>query len=396
MSASNLNRRTILRSGAAAALAGSGIGLALAQAPVIKMGVIGPLTGPGAAWGLCSAEGMMIAADEANAEGGLLVGGTRYRIDVTAYDDRYRAAEALSAYNRLVQQDGAKYLMITSSASALALKESIEKDGVVGFTAAFSRKVFDQNTRYMYRIYTTPNEYGPPMIAWARKRFASIARPKVVILNPNDETGWDVGEMEKREFAAKGFEVVAAETYERDVKEFQPMLARVLARKPDLIELGASLPATSGLIVRQARELGFEGHFIKVGGSAMQGIIDTAGAKPAEGLICMTQADMQNEAFLRIAKAYQARRGHLPNESLVSVYDAAKVMHAAIVRGGAPNDTTKFGAALPRVLPMKSLQGDTLSLTGKDNYGTDSQLKSTLLVGEIRSGKPVVLERIET
>ena len=51
---------------------------------------------------------------------------------------------------------------------------------------------------------------------------------------------------------------------------------------------GTASPATVGLIVRQARELGYKGRFIKTGGPGWQEILDGAGSKESvEGMIGM-------------------------------------------------------------------------------------------------------------
>ena len=110
---------TLLKSLAVAACLCAGL-LPGANAQTVKIGVIAALTGGGAPWGLAAAEGVKIVASEINAQGGLDVGGTKQRVEVIAYDDQYKAADALAAYNRLVNQDGAKYVFILSSASALA------------------------------------------------------------------------------------------------------------------------------------------------------------------------------------------------------------------------------------------------------------------------------------
>ncbi len=55
------------------AAASFGVPSALAH-DVLKIGVVGPMTGPGAQWGLAAAGGVQIAAKEVNDKGGLKVG----------------------------------------------------------------------------------------------------------------------------------------------------------------------------------------------------------------------------------------------------------------------------------------------------------------------------------
>ena len=94
---------------AAIMVALAGVSSAFAQ-DTIKLGVIGPMTGPGAQWGLAAVGGVQIAAKEVNDKGGLKVGDKTYRVEVIPYDEQYKAAVAISAMQRLVNQDGIKFV----------------------------------------------------------------------------------------------------------------------------------------------------------------------------------------------------------------------------------------------------------------------------------------------
>src|SRR5271167_1458754 len=107
-----------------------------ASAETLKIGLIAPLTGGGAPWGVAEAEATKILASEINAKGGLDVGGKTYQVDVIAYDDQYKAADAVAAYNRLINKDGVKYMIILSSPSTMALKENIQGDEVLALTSS--------------------------------------------------------------------------------------------------------------------------------------------------------------------------------------------------------------------------------------------------------------------
>lgn len=359
-------------------------------AETIKVGVISALTGPGAPWGIAAAEGARIAAEEANANGGIGLGGKKARVEVIAYDDQYRTADAVAAFNRLVNQDQVKFVIILSSAATMALREPVLDNKVIGLSSAYTRKALDKANPYMLRIYSTPHEYVPSMIDWLKANHPGAKR--VAIVNPNDETGWDQTELGERVFKEKGFEVVGKELYERSLRDFQPMLTKLIGLKPDVLELGGTPPATAGLIVRQARELGYAGLIFKTGGAGPRDIVAAAGAQAAEGVINMLYADPANEGYKRIAAAYQRRTGHVPNEILVSYYDGAKALLRAIETAGT-TDTTKVLAAFPKALPMPSVQGDTLTLGGKEVYGADLQIETVNYIGVIRNGEPVALGR---
>jgi len=43
--------------------------------------------------------------DEINAQGGILLGGERRKVNVVYYDDKYQGSDALDVANRLINQD---------------------------------------------------------------------------------------------------------------------------------------------------------------------------------------------------------------------------------------------------------------------------------------------------
>ncbi|MCO5072198.1 MAG: ABC transporter substrate-binding protein [Rhizobiaceae bacterium] len=364
----------------------------LVHAETLKVGVIAPLTGGGAPWGMAAKGGVEIAAKELNEKGGLKVGDTTHDIEVISYDDKYAAADAVAAYNRLVNQDGAKYVVLVTSAATMALKQTIEDDDVLAFTASYTIQALDANSHHMVRLYSPPADYVPSFVSWMKD---NLKERKVVIVNPNDETGWDQTKLFKSEFQKSGFEVVGEELFERGQTDFTPMLTKIKSLNPEIVEIGGTPPATAGLIVRQARELGYTGLFTKMGGAGPHDIVAAAGKQASEGIINMLYANPADAGFQTLREKYKANEGHDPNEIIVSFYDAANVLFDAIKAGGNADDPEAARAALPGIMPVKSIQGDELTLGGKDRYGVDAQIMSVNYIGEIKDGEPVVIGKTE-
>lgn len=375
-----------------------GIGLAGglatgAIAQTLKIGVIGALTGPGAPWGMAAVSGPKVLAAEINAKGGLDVGGKKYQVEVIAYDDQYKAADAVAAYNRLVKQDGVKYIVVMTSASTLAIKQSVEDDKVIALTSSVTEKAFDDKTKYMFRLYSPPNHFLTPLSAWMR---TNLKEKRIVIVNPNDETGWAQAKQSQEVYKKDGFEVLGSELYERTTKDFQPVLTKVIGMKPEIIDLSTAPPATAGLIVRQARELGFKGVFVQTGAGGTKEIVAGAGKEAAEGTINVLYADPANAGYQQLVAGYKKLNGgQEPNNIVVAFYDATNVLLRAIQKAGTVTDTDKVVAAFAQALPMKSLQGDELTLGGKATIGADRQIMTVNYIGMIKNGEPVILGKLK-
>lgn len=356
-----------------------------ARAQTLKFGIIAPMTGPGALWGMAAKMAGEIAAADVNAKGGLEVGGKKYQVGIITYDDQYKAAEAVAAYTRLQTQDGVKYVVIATAAPTLALKQSIEDDKVIGLTTSYTPAAIDEKTRFMFRAYSTAADFLPSYVEWMRN---NIPEKRMATVNPNDETGWAQRSVTERWYKEKGFEVVGGELYERSIKDFAPIMTKILALKPDVIDLGASAPASAGLIVRTARELGFKGRFVQTGGAGWAAVVETAGKEAAEGMVNVLYADPANPGYRRLVEEYKKRVGQEPNEIIAPYYDAFSVLMRAIQLAGDVNDTTKVAAAFKQALPMPSVQGDEMTYEFQ-------QIRTYDFVGVVRDGKPVVAGKVK-
>lgn len=374
----------------AATVGGLSLPSAFAQ-DSLKIGVIGPMTGPGAQWGLAAAGGVQIAAAEVNAKGGLKVGDKTYRVEVIPYDEQYRAAVAISAMQRLVNQDGVKFVFgPVSSAGTLAIMDISRDTKTIGVTGAYSSKALDPSNPYMFRVYSAASDFAEPMVKWFKKNLPDSAK-RVAIVNPNDETGWDSDKLLTELYAKYGYTVVAKELYERSVRDYIPILTKILAEKPDLLDVGTAPPASAGLIVRQARELGYKGTIVKIGGSGPRQIVEGAGKEAAEGVINYIPADEQNPAYQRLAADYKKMSGNDMNPLLVNWYDGAYILMGAIQQAGTVSDTDKVRQAFPKVLPYKSVLGGTIKLGGKELYGINNAFLTPNYIGVIKNGDVVAV-----
>ena len=369
-----------------------GVPIGAAAAETLKVGVIAPLTGAGAQWGMAAAEAVKIAASGANARGGIDIAGTKYEVEVIAYDDQYKAADALAAYNRLVNQDEAKYIVVSTSPATLALAPNVENDGVLMLSSAGVEKAVDPNSGYIIRILSILRDYVPPMIAWVKD---NTDTKSVVILNPNDKSGWYSTQVSEAAYKANGFDVMSTEVFERSQKDFQPLLTKVVAMHPDIIELASCPPATAGLIVRQARELGYKGLFVKDAGAATKEIIETAGKEGAEGLISLHYANPSSQGYQGVAAQYKEQVGHAPDDLFIAYYDATNILFAAMEKAGEIEQPAKVAAAVPEVLPWKGVQGDELTIGGHGGPGDDNQIMTYSYISVVKDGAPVIVDKVK-
>lgn len=368
-------------------------GGAAAQSDVLRIGVVSALSGPGSEWGLAQDGAAKIVAMEANANGGLKVGAKTYKVEVISYDDQYKAALGVTAATRLIEQDKVKLVVgPMGSASVLAVRPLLEKNRIVAILGAYSEKALDSTTKYTFRGFPTQVEFAGPIVDWLKKNKPELKT--VADLEPNDETGWFSQKLIKDRYERAGYRIVSSELYERSLRDFQPVLTRVLATKPDIIELGTTPPGTAGLIIRQARELGFKGQFVKIGGPGVPQIVAAAGKEFAEGLICYAAADTTTPAYKDLEARYAKVLKPPMNEFTVYFYDAVRMMLDAVQAAGTVDDTDRIAAELERIREYKGLQG-TIRWGGQQTYGTNHQILTPTFIGMIKDGQQAIIGRMD-
>src|ERR1051326_4922106 len=241
------------------AITASGAGQVSAADNVIKFGIATPLSGPAAAWGIPHKQAIELVFDEVNSQGGLEVGGKKYKLEVVAYDHKYVIAEGVATVNRLIAKDGVKYISILGGAVAKANEEAINESGSLGLTLAYAEGLVSPKNALTFQCFPAPPE-TTTFWKWIKERHPQIKR--IASIAPNDDTGWWSVKVETTYVQKLGYDVVAKEYFERVMTDFNPILLRLLAQKPDAISVMASPAGSVGLIVKQARELGFRGRFV--------------------------------------------------------------------------------------------------------------------------------------
>lgn len=374
-----------------AALAFGLAGAAQAQ-DVIKIGGIGPLSGGGTAWGLAAQRGIEMAVEDLNAAGGAKVGGKSYKYELVMYDDQYTGNGGKAAAERLVNQDKVSFVIgPVGSPPALGTISVTNPAKVVALTNGYAPQILKNDTKdpYNFRIYNTNLEFGPPIIKWLKENRPAIK--KVGILAPNDAVGQSVATALAEDYRKQGFEV-ALDFFERGVKEFTPLILRMMAQhKVDAFEFDGNSPGDCGLMLKQIRQAGFKGHVMQVGGPAIDEIMEIAGPA-AEGYMSYDIYDWESAPGQKIKAAYEKKYGKgIINAFVPYFYHATLLLNEAIKKADSI-DTTKVRDALQKTDGFDGgVLGGPIKWSGKELYGVNHQMLNPYYFSEVKGGKIVKL-----
>jgi branched-chain amino acid transport system substrate-binding protein len=378
-----LTRRIVLGAAAVSLVAGP----AMAQ-ETLKIGAIGSLSGGGTAWGLAIKRGAEIAVDEVNAAGGLKVGDKTFKVELVMYDDQYTGQGGRTAAERLVYQDKVKYIVgPIGSNPVLSTIEVSTPQKVLVVSNGYTPKILqnDHKASYNFRFTLTNLEFAPNMMKWVKE---NLKVTKVGILVPNDAIGQSVAPPLVKLYKDNGIETVV-DFYERGSKEFSPLITRMMAAGIDGFDMNFNAPGEAGLMLKQARQIGFDKQIFQMGGPSVPEIIEVAG-KQAEGFVSYEMFDFEAPTAQPFVKAYGAKYGAgIINSQTPAFYNATKILFEAIRRAGTADDTTKVRDAMEKLEGYDAGIYGPVRWTGNAIYGVNHQLALPFYVVEVKNGKPV-------
>jgi len=376
------------------ALAVVGTGPAAAAEKTLAIGLLGPLSGGAASYGVELQRGAEMRADEINKAGGLKIGGDVYKIKLVAYDHKAQAADAATATNKLVFQDKVKYIIGNAVGATCNAAQTITEPNKVmfGFVCWGTANLAPEKP-YSFRSMLSQWELAEPFYRWVKENHPKVKR--VAVISPNDTSGKDTNTAVVKALKGLAFEVTSDEYYERGTKDFYPVLTKLLAQKPDMIDVAAAPAGEAGLILKQAMELGFKGAKGWTAGTNPFTIIGVAGREAAEGVWSPANINVKSEhvnsAVRKFGEAYEKRYGEVPGVIAVANYAAFYVFTQAMQRAGS--------AETDRVLEVLTKERfetvwGPLVIGGKETYGIDRQFLYPLVISEVRGGEIVDLAQV--
>ena len=269
----------------ALALAGLAATQAQAQNPApqgvskteILIGSIQDLSGPVAAFGKQSRNGMQLRVDEINEQGG--INGRKLKLLVE--DNGYDPKRAVLAAQKLVNQDKI-FLMaghIGTAHNNAAMPVQFEKNVINFLPITAAREMYEPFHRLKYSFAATYyDQIRTALPSLVKEKGAK----KVCTMYQDDEFGLEV--MRGAEAALKGLnmELVEKTSYKRGATDFSSQVAKMKAGGCDLVVLGTIIRETIGAI-GESRKTGFNPTFLGSSASYTD-LIHKLGGKPMDGL----------------------------------------------------------------------------------------------------------------
>lgn len=349
----------------------------------IKIGGLAPLTGDVSVYGVAVDNGVKMAVEEINADGGVL----GKQIEYIVYDEKGDATEAVNAYNKLVQSDNVVAIIgDVTSKPTLAVAQQAAKDKIPLITASGTAENITQAGENIFRACFIDPFQGELMASYASKKLEK--KTAAIIYNISDD--YSKGLYEAFEAAAGdlGIEVVQVEGYGKGTVDFKAQLTNIKSKNPDVIFLPVYYQDVA-LIAVQAKELGIEAQFLGADGwDGVIGQVDESNMDAVNGAYFCSQYSAQSDdpnlqAFL---SKYKETYGMDASQFAVLGYDAMKMLAQAISEAGS-TDSAAITSAMAAI--------DFTGLTGHMTFDENRNPVKSAAITQIDNGEYKFIEYYE-
>ena len=255
-----------------------------AQEQVIKIGHIGPVSGPQAHFGKDDENGVRMAIDDLNAKG-IQIGGKKVKFQIVAEDDAADPKQGTAASQKLCDEKVAGAVTFVNSGVAIPSSKVFHDCGIPMITgAATNPDLTKPGWNTTYRVIANDNALGA---ALANYTAHTLKLKSVAVIDDRTPYGQGLATVYQQNAEKLGIKVVANEFTNDKATDFQAILTSIKAKKPDAIFYGG-MYGQAGPMLRQMQQLGM-GKTKLFGGDGiciMELAKLAAGAKTLENVVC--------------------------------------------------------------------------------------------------------------
>lgn len=381
-----LNRRSFLVGAAAlgstVALAGCSSGGSddgsADDGKTFKIGVIGPLTGAAATYGVSAEKGAKLAAKDFSTKD--------LKLSLKSEDDVADGEKAVNAFNTLLDWGMQALVGPTTTGASVAVAAECGNDPeTFMITPSASSEDVTKGKDCVFQVcFTDPNQ-GVNAAKFLAEKYAD--EKFVLFYNSGDAYSSGIADSFKAQAAKSKLEIVDEETFKDDsATSFTNQLTK--AKQAGATMIFAPIYYTpASVLLKNAKDMGYD---VKMMGcDGMDGILGVEGfdTSLAEGLLLMTPFSADDEKNADFVNAYKDKYGDTPDQFAADAYDGVHAVVEALKEAGlgVDADPTEVAEKLPEAMRNITVDG----LTGKLSWNDKGQVQKDPTAYVITDGKYV-------
>lgn len=353
----------------------------------IKVGLNYELSGGVATYGQGLTEGIELAIEEINKNGGVL----GKQIEAIKVDNKSEDTEAANVSTRLATRDKVVALLgpatsgNTKAATPAAMQNKIP---LISASATADDITVDSNGNVREFIFKTCFSDSFQGIMMANFAFNDLGLKNAAILSDTtSDYAKGLSKNFQETYASLGGTVLAEEAYQAKDTDFKAVLTNIKSLNPEVLFVPGYYEEV-GLIVRQARELGLNIPILGADGYESPKLTDIAGKDVLNDVYYSSHYSSMDssEEVVKFNEAFNAKYGKNPDAFNALGYDLAYFLKDGIERAGEAN-SEKLRDALAATKDFKGVTG-SISIDEKNN-----PVKSVTII-EMKNGEPTFLKKL--
>jgi branched-chain amino acid transport system substrate-binding protein len=286
-----------------AVLAFAGLPFAPAHAEDFKIGLVVPLTGPGADIGTYTAEGAKAAVAMVNASGG--IGGMH--VDMTVCDTQSTEQQAVLCTRRALFDDKVGlYLGAGTTPQTVAVQPIIAQAGVPTFAIAGATINFRPVRKWVFKALATNEDQIPAALDYLKAKGAKT----IANIHDNGPFGADVDANLKTAAANAGMTIIDEELYTQTDTDMTAQVTHVREKNPDVIFDFSSNPPPGAIIAKKIAQLGMKQPIVVGVNLQTQAFAELAGDAAPQilyvGFKAAAEGEASSDALAKNLKAFRA------------------------------------------------------------------------------------------
>lgn len=381
--------KLLLKPALIAAISLSLTSIVQAENKLLKIGFVGVTSGPAAAWGISNQRSMETRAAWLNETGGVKIGDDTYDVEIVSFDDQKDPKRAIAGMEKMAQE-GIHYVVGPNvDDGAAAVRPVAEKNGIMYFPYAFPKALYTAPASNAVLGMVANYQSGPAIYKYLMEN-KGVKTVAFIAANESDPLSQRDGGVAAAN--ALGLEVVAdKDTYQNDTRDFVPVLTPVLRKQPDLLVLSGVAPGNAPLLIRAARELGYQG-LISTETAQDAGVLKEGAGELANGFISVGGAstpEIRTEAMEEFIDRYTKMHGEYNDESNTKVYALEYILETMKANPSSMTSVEEFQTTMDTFeAPNIYMKGDAkLKYVGMTSFGQKRQVSVPMVVNEYMDGE---------
>jgi branched-chain amino acid transport system substrate-binding protein len=297
---------------------------------VVRIGHVGPVSGPNSHLGKDNENAARMAVDELNSKG-FAINGQRVTLQLLAEDDASDPKQGTAVAQKLVDAKVNGVVGHLNSGTSVPASRIYHNAGLVQISPATTATLFTkQKFPGVFRVVANDAKLGGALGKYAVE---TLKVKNIAVIDDRTTYGQGVAAEFARGAKGPGVKIVDKQFTTASATDFTAILTAIRAKKPDLVFFGG-MDAVAGPMLKQMRALGIEARFMGGDGMCTEALGRLAGPAVGEGKVVCAEAGgvkgAQEQKMADFRARFKQKTGIEVQLYAPYVYDSVMVMATAM------------------------------------------------------------------